>query len=54
MKNQSEVIPIGLVVMRLRNGELGNLFPLGKLLFALMALPGMLLAFLGARFGRRP
>jgi membrane protein YdbS with pleckstrin-like domain len=42
-----------LVAMCVRNGELGNLFPLGMLLFAVIALPGMLLAILGARFGRR-
>jgi hypothetical protein len=42
-----------LVAMCVRNGELGNLFPLGMLLFAIIALPGMLAAVLGARFGRR-
>jgi hypothetical protein len=42
-----------LVAMCVRNRELGSLFPLGMLLFAVIALPGMLLAILGARFGRR-
>lgn len=37
------------VAMAVRNGELGSLLPLGLALFALLALPGLWLARLGAR-----
>lgn len=33
-----------------RNGELGNLWPLGMLLFAVIAVPGIVAARLAARF----
>ena len=33
-----------------RNGELGNLWPLGLAMFAVLALPGVFLAALAARF----
>ena len=33
-----------------RNGELGNLWPLGLVLFGLLALPGVFFAALAARF----
>lgn len=39
------------VAMALRNGEVGGLWPLGMLLFAAMALPGIAAARLAARFG---
>lgn len=38
------------VAMCLRNGELGNLWPLGLVLFGLLALPGVFFAALAARF----
>ena len=41
------------LAMCLRNGELGNLWPLGMALFAFMSLPGILAARLAARWGRR-
>lgn len=37
------------VAMGLRNGELAGLWPLGMILFAVLALPGMLAARFGAR-----
>jgi len=40
------------VAMCLRNGELGNLWPLGMILFAVVALPGVVAAQVAARFGR--
>lgn len=40
--------------MCVRNGELGNLWPLGLALFAFMSLPGILVARLAARWGSRP
>ena len=40
------------VAMCARNGELGNLWPLGMLLLAVVALPGIAAAQIGARFGR--
>lgn len=40
------------VAMCIRNGELGNLWPMGMLLFAIIALPGMLAAKLAARLNR--
>lgn len=40
--------------MCLRNGELGGLWPLGMIMFAVIALPGVLAAHIAARFGRRP
>lgn len=36
-----------------RNGEPGNLWPLGMILFAVIALPAMLVARLAARAGAR-
>jgi peptidoglycan/LPS O-acetylase OafA/YrhL len=41
------------VAMCIRNGELGNLWPFGVALFAIIALPGMIAARVAARFGRR-
>jgi len=41
------------IAMCIRNGELGNLWPLGMALFAVVALPGILAARLGARFSLR-
>lgn len=40
------------LAMCVRNGELGGVWPLGIVLFAVIALPGMLAAKLGARHGR--
>jgi hypothetical protein len=40
------------LAMCVRNGELGNLWPMGMLLFAVIALPGVAAAQLAARFGR--
>lgn len=42
------------VAMCLRNGELGSLWPLGMVMFGVIALPGVLAANITARFGRRP
>ena len=42
-----------LIAMCLRNGELGNLLPLGVILFAILALPGMLVAKLAARLSNK-
>jgi hypothetical protein len=39
------------VAMCIGNGEVGSLAPLGMLLFALLSLPGMLAARIGARLG---
>jgi hypothetical protein len=36
-----------------RNGEVGNLWPLGIVMFAILALPGVLAAALAARLKRR-
>jgi peptidoglycan/LPS O-acetylase OafA/YrhL len=41
------------VGMAIRNGELGGLWPLGLILLAVLSLPGMLVAQLGARFRSR-
>lgn len=38
------------IAMCVRNGELGNLWPLGMLLFAVVALPGIVAAKVAARF----
>lgn len=38
------------LAMCVRNGELGNLWPMGMLLFAIVALPGVLAAKLAVRF----
>jgi hypothetical protein len=38
----------------LRNGELGNLFPLGLILFGILSLPGVAVAKLGAKLKGRP
>jgi hypothetical protein len=38
--------------MCVRTGELGNLWPLGMLLFAVVALPGALAAQVSARFSQ--
>jgi hypothetical protein len=42
------------VAMLLRNGELGNLFPLGLVLFGILSLPGVVVAKLGAKLKGRP
>lgn len=39
------------IAMCFRNGELGSAWPLGIVLFAVIALPGMLAARLGSRYG---
>ena len=36
----------------LRNGELGNLWPLGLIVFGVISLPGVLAAMVAARLGR--
>ena len=41
------------IAMCVRNGELGNLWPLGMLLFAVVALPGIVAAKLAARLSGR-
>jgi hypothetical protein len=41
------------LAMCVRNGELGNLWPLGMLLFAVVALPGVVAARVAARCSRR-
>jgi hypothetical protein len=41
------------VGMLIRNGELGNLWPLGLALFAIIAIPGMVVAALAARVARK-
>ncbi|HTN49256.1 MAG TPA: hypothetical protein VMK32_07495 [Burkholderiaceae bacterium] len=41
------------VAMLVRNGELGGLWPLGLLLFGVLALPALLAAYVAARIGRR-
>jgi hypothetical protein len=41
-----------LLAMCVRNGELGNFWPLGMLLFAVISLPGIGAAQVAARFGR--
>lgn len=41
------------VGMAVRNGEVGSLAPLGLILFAVLSLPGMLVAQLGARLRAR-
>ena len=38
------------IAMCVRNGELGNLSPLGMVLFAVLALPGIVVAKVAARF----
>ena len=38
------------IAMCVRNGELGGLWPLGMLLFAVVALPGILAAKVASRF----
>ncbi len=40
--------------MLLRNGELGNLFPLGLALFGILSLPGVAVATFGAKLKGRP
>jgi hypothetical protein len=40
------------LAMCVRNGEFGNLWPLGMLLFAVIAVPGIVAAQVAARFGR--
>ena len=42
------------LAMCMRNGELGNLWPMGVLSFAVVALPGVVAAQIAARFGRGP
>jgi hypothetical protein len=41
------------VGMVIRSGEVGNLWPLGMALLAIMAIPGMIVAALAARVARR-
>jgi hypothetical protein len=40
------------LAMCIRNGELGNLWPLGMAVFAIIALPGIAAAKLASRFSR--
>ena len=42
------------LAMCIRNGELGNLLPLGLVLFAVIALPGVVAAKLAARRSPKP
>ena len=42
------------LAMCVRNGELASLWPLGLALFAVLALPGVVLATVAARFRRAP
>lgn len=42
------------LAMCVRNGELGNLWPIGMALFAVIALPAVAAAKIAARFGGRP
>jgi hypothetical protein len=37
------------LAMGIRNGEIGNLFPLGLIVFGVLSLPGIAVAKLGAR-----
>ena len=41
------------LAMCIRNGELGNLWPLGIAMFAILAVPAVIAARLAARFSRR-
>ncbi|HQR53510.1 MAG TPA: hypothetical protein PLZ79_09595 [Burkholderiales bacterium] len=41
------------VTMCIRNGELGNLWPLGLALFLVLSLPAVFVATVAAGFGRR-
>lgn len=41
------------LAMGIRNGEIGNLFPLGLIVFGVLALPGIAAAKLGARMKGR-
>jgi len=41
------------LAMCIRNGELGNLWPMGMVVFAIVAVPGVVAAKIGARFARR-
>ena len=41
------------LAMCIHNGEIGNLWPLGLVLFAVLALPGVLVAMLASRAGTR-
>jgi hypothetical protein len=41
------------LAMCVRNGELGNLWPLGLVMFAILALPAVAAARIAARFGSR-
>jgi hypothetical protein len=41
------------LAMCIRNGEIGNLWPLGLMLFAVLALPGVLVAQLTSRRARQ-
>jgi len=41
------------VAMLVRNGEVGSLWPLGMVMFAILAVPGVLAATLGAWWKRR-
>jgi hypothetical protein len=42
------------LAMCVRNGELGNLWPMGMALFGIIALPGVLAARIASRFNSRP
>jgi hypothetical protein len=41
------------IAMGIRNGEIGNLFPLGLIAFGVLSLPGIAVAKLGARMKAR-
>ena len=41
------------VALCIRNGELGNLWPLGLIVFGVVALPGVALALIASRLARR-
>lgn len=40
------------LAMALRNGEIGNLFPLGLIMFGVLSLPAVAAAKFGARLGK--
>jgi hypothetical protein len=40
------------LALGIRNGELGNLFPLGLITFGVIALPGIALAFIASKAGQ--
>lgn len=43
-----------LIAMALRSGEIGNLAPLGLIMFGILSLPGVFAALVAARLKRNP